>query len=297
MQVRCHHCSYTWNYKGNRTVTNCPRCKYKVFLTQQTLNNNFETDITQGLQNLTVHLKTDEDRVRLVPWGDVHIGAPKGQCLWAKARAELGYVLLRKNTYLIGMGDYMDCAQKMPWRRGPNIFQSSLQPMEQYQLLLEALKPLAKVGKILGLHSGNHERWIMEDTGIQIIKLLCDSLNVPFLGEGCKTTVYVNKQKYLVYGRHGSSGARYRHTKLAALINQTKDVMADLYLMGHVHQIAAMKGGKYVGPKITKTYYVLTGHFLNWKGSYAQAFGFDISPAGCVQIKLFADRHDIHVSI
>jgi len=31
MQVECKHCGYIWDYKGSRTVANCPKCGYKVF--------------------------------------------------------------------------------------------------------------------------------------------------------------------------------------------------------------------------------------------------------------------------
>jgi len=291
--ITCKHCGHTWPYHGNNTYTTCPQCNYKVFIP----NHINPQAIEQGKSRLTVKLETKEDRIRIVPWGDVHVGAPKEQCLWDKACDMLHYVLQHKNTYLLGMGDYMDCAQKMPWRRGPNVYVSSLSPMEQYQLILQALKPLAEQGKILGLHCGNHEMWIMENTGIQIIKLLADSLHVPFLGEGCETTVTVNHQKYLIYSQHGTSSAKLKHTKLGAAISQTKDIFADLFLYGHVHQIGVQKGGKRVGGRQRKCYYVLTGHFLDWEGSYAQAFGLDVCPAGCPQVKLFADRLDVHVSI
>lgn len=252
--------------------------------------------MSRGILRLKVNFKTEKDRVRIVPWGDVHVGAPKGQCDWDKALRELDYVEDTPDTYMIGMGDYMDCAQRMVFR-GPNLFKSSLSPMEQYNLIEGALKPLAKKGKIIGLHAGNHEEWITQSTGIEIVDLLARSLKVPFLGPGCDITIGVNKQKYNFYTQHGSSNARYRHTKLAALMRATTDIFSDVYLYGHVHQLAVQKGGKRLVGKQIKTYYVLTGHFLKWEGSYAQAFGLDVCPAGCAQIKLFADRKDIHVSI
>jgi hypothetical protein len=256
------------------------------------------TKISEGLTKLDISLKTDEDRLRLVPIGDIHVGAPKGQCDWNKTKRELDYILNTPNTYMYGMGDFMDCAQKMVGGHGgPNLFQSSLSPMEQYNLIEDAFKPLAKEGKIIGLHSGNHEDWIMQQNGIQIIDLLCRSLNVPFLGPGCDTTLTVNKQKYSIYSQHGSSNARLKYTKLGALINATRDIFSEIFLYGHVHQLGVQKGGKRLGNTQIKTYYVLTGHFLRWEGSYAQAFGLDVAPGGAAQIKLFADRHDVHISV
>lgn len=297
LMVTCKHCGYTWNYKGRNTYANCPQCSYKVFGLKNGDNNVDNNALNVGLTKLKLRFQTSSDRIRLVPWGDVHVGAPEGQCDWSKAKAELEYVLNREDTYLIGMGDYMDCAQKMPWKKGPNVYMESMPPSQQYKIILEALKPLAAKGKIIGLHYGNHEQWVMDIVGFNPVETLCSQLGVPMLGPACETTIQVNQQKYVVYSMHGGSSARLKHTKLGALIAQVKDIVADLYLYGHTHQIASSKGGKRFMGRQMKVYYVLTGHFLDWEGSYAQLFGLEICPSGCPQIKLFADRRDIHVSI
>lgn len=293
--LTCHHCGTKDAYNTGNRYINCHKCGYKIFIK----NDNTAIDaaaINQGATKLAFNTSTSTDKIRVVPWGDVHVGAPSGQCDWNKAQRELDYVLNTPDTYLIGMGDYMDCAQRMPWQKGPNIYASSMMPMEQFFTIEAALKPLAQAGKIVGLHAGNHEEWIMMNTGIQITDLLCKSLHVPFLGAGCLTSVHVNNQTYQVYSQHGYGSAQLKHTKLGRLMNSTKDIFADVLLMGHTHQIAVAKGGKYNNGRTKKSYYVLTGHFLRWEGSYAQLFGLDVCPAGTVKLSLFADRHDIHIS-
>lgn len=296
--AKCHHCGYEWRYNGSRTVANCPSCGYKVFNVNAQPNLNMLSNHEQGLTTHRLNIESSEDRVRIVPIGDIHVGAPEGQCEWSKLQGELNYILQRENTFMIGMGDYMDCAQKMPWRRGPNVYLQSLNPQQQYDRILAAFKPLAEKGKILGLHYGNHEQWIMEQTGFNPVKTLCQSLNVPMLGPACETVISVNKRfQYILYSTHGSSSARLKHTKLGALISSVKDIYADVYLYGHTHQLAVTRGAKRFKGQKFKVYYVLTGHFLDWEGSYAQLFGLDPSPSGCAQIKFFADRKDVHVSL
>ena len=294
--IECHHCGHKQKHHGKNRYTNCAQCGYKIFIAV----NNVVLDaqkLNQGLGFLDLSFKSETDRMRIIPFGDVHVGAPKEQCDWRKACETLRYVQDTPDTYLIGMGDLMDCAQKMPWRSGPNLFASSLMPMEQFSLLESTLKPLAEQGKIIGLLGGNHEDWIMQQTGIQIIDLLCRSLKVPYLGNASEINIQVNKQKYLMYALHGAGNAQLKHTKIGRLMNSTKDIFADVLLMGHVHQLAIAKGGKYMRGKTYKTYYVTTGHFLNWIGSYAQAFGMDVCPSGCPKITLFADRKDVHISV
>jgi predicted nucleic-acid-binding Zn-ribbon protein len=227
--VTCKHCGKEQTYSGKLSYKNCKFCGYKIFFDRDSGVLADPSIIAQGVTRLEINLKTDEDKIRLVPWGDVHIGAPEGQNDYAKAMRELQYVLDTPNTYLIGMGDFCDCAQKMPWKHGPNIFTSSLSPMEQYTVLERWLRPLAEAGKIIGLHAGNHETWIMENSGIQLIDLLCRSLRVPFLGAGCDLMFKVNDQKYYGYSQHGSSSAKLKHTKLGAVVSATKDIFADFF--------------------------------------------------------------------
>lgn len=604
--ITCHHCNTTQPYTGKNRYTNCHKCGYKIFLNENDKGLD-PTKIAQGLSCLNIKLETKNDRIRLIPWGDVHVGAPQDQCDWNKAQRELDYILETDDTYMIGMGDLMDCAMKMPWAKGPNIFSSSMMPMEQFTVMEQALKPLAEKNKIIGLlavtgdtivlteygwstlaeltigqkilslnldndqleystikniypkynyegevihitsesqdqlltpdhrvllkdrynrvkyihaselpdrfkiftngiyegqniypedyikliawiitegtyqnnggiqiyqtkpegvteikqcldnlnyaysiyvspqrgnikpntifyikikdanpirkllgngkdtqvipkeflslksqlaklflntlmkgdgcrityytskkelayqvlelalkqgrrahisyrrrnnkydcyavhmknskysnivekqgnlekqqykgivyclettlgnfvacrngkpfitgNSGNHEEWIMQTTGIQIIDLLCRSLKVPYLGMACDINIQVNKQKYALYALHGSGNAQMSHTKMGRLRSCTKDIFADVFLMGHTHQISADKGGKRVKAQNAKAYYVLCGHFLNWTGSYSQAFGMDLSPAGTVKISMFSERKDVHISL
>ena len=252
--------------------------------------------VLEPLSKLEVSFTTKVDRVRIVPLGDIHVGAPDGQCDWEKVEREVDYVLATPDCYVIGMGDYMDCASKMV-RKGPNIYTSSLQPMQQYEKIYTLFKRLTDKGKLLGLLSGNHEQWIAEDSGYDVIAMLCMSLNVPFLGAACDIVFNVNDQRYTGYIQHGSSSAKMGSTKIAAMMNATRDIYADFFCYGHVHQVAATKCARRMEGKELKTYYILTGHFLNWEGGYSQAFGMSPSPTGVAKISLFSQRHDIHLSL
>ena len=46
----------------------------------------------------------------------------------------------------------------------------------------------------------------------------------------------------------------------------------------------------------TKGYVILTGHYLRYDGGYAQMKGMTIGKMGSPKLKLFADKHDIHIS-
>jgi UDP-2,3-diacylglucosamine pyrophosphatase LpxH/predicted RNA-binding Zn-ribbon protein involved in translation (DUF1610 family) len=294
-KINCYSCGSELPFNSKNRLIPCPKCEQKNFVT----NDNVAVDpysLDQGVGTLNLDIKSSEDHIHIVPIGDVHVGAPKGQCDLEKFQRELNYIEDTDNCYMVGMGDLMDCAQKMVGK-GPNLFASSLMPMEQVSLIEDSLRSVAKKGKILGLLTGNHEEWIMHTTGIQVMSMIAKNLGVTYLGAACDINIQLADQFYTLYCLHGSGNAQLKHTKLGRLMNCSKDIFADALVMGHVHQLAVAKGGKYQLGNTNKAYYILTGHFLNWVGSYAQAFGMDVCPSGCPKITLFADRKDIHVSI
>lgn len=45
-----------------------------------------------------------------------------------------------------------------------------------------------------------------------------------------------------------------------------------------------------------KKYHIITGHYLSYNGSYAQEKGYAIGKMGSPKVKLFSEKHDIHLS-
>jgi len=295
--VTCKHCSYSWDYKGNSTVPSCPKCNYKVFITKLKSSEVQEQEKT-SIDHQTIRIKTEKDRIHVIPLGDIHIGAPKGAVEYEKLRGHLDYILKNEDFYMLGMGDYHDFCTKMG--KGPNVFQASLSPQEQIEKVVNLFEPLAKKGKILGLHRGNHEVWVSQEVGIDVTANLARELKVSYLGDAAYTKIIVNDKEYVIYSLHGvpSSNPKFPHSKLKALFDAMKGIIdADVYLMGHVHSRQNDPAvGRSTFQGIRKAIYSCTGHFLNWTHSYAKAFGYSPDIAGVVNIKLFADRWDIHLS-
>ena len=184
-----------------------------------------------GEINKVIHLKTDEDKVRIIPVGDIHVGAPENLCDWKKVIGVLKYIETTPNTYMIGMGDYGDFATKMS--HGPSVYDSTLTPQQQYATILNAFKPVAVKNKILGMLSGNHDDWIGDATGINVVRNLARELNTTHFSSGATIYIYVNDKRYVFNIRHGVGRAKEPHTKMQSLYSQTRNLFADVYLMGH----------------------------------------------------------------
>lgn len=231
-------------------------------------------------------------------WGDVHFGAPN--CNIDKAKGYLAYAL-KYNCPIIGMGDFIESATRTSV--GAGVYEQELDPQSQMEEMTEWLRPVAEKGLIIGLLTGNHEERIYNATGFEPTHLMCRELNVPYLGSACYLLLRVGKQTYKVYATHGRSGARLPQTKLLACRRLADIATADLYLMGHVHSLETnasiyFDANKSSRTKIQRTrHFVITGSFLEYENSYAEAACLVPSRTGCPKIIFEADTMDIHVSL
>ncbi len=250
---------------------------------------------------LSVNIKKLEcrkgkDYAEIIFFGDLHFGHPT--CLLEKAKQMLDYCL-KKKIYVILMGDMIECG--ITGSVGDSVYTQSLNPQGQIEEVIELLKPLAEKNLILGFHSGNHEERIFKNTGVDVAKIMAGILNVPYLSRACWHILRLGSQRYTVYSLHGSSGSRFIYTKLKVATDISHYFDADIIAHAHVHDLATsiierQKINQDWNVSSRKTYIVLTGHYLGYQLSYAQAKGMPPSKTGSPKIKIYANRKDIHIS-
>ena len=150
---------------------------------------------------------------------------------------------------------------------------------------------------------GNHEYGIYRDTGVDLSKMMAKELGCPYLGYSCFTKIRIGKQNYIIYSTHGSSGATLPHTKIKKCLDLSASFNADIYLYGHTHDLDSRLEEfreidlKNKSVKIRKKMYVLTGHFLNYEGSYGEQKNYRPAKKGAPKIKLYKDRWDFHCGL
>jgi predicted phosphodiesterase len=230
--------------------------------------------------------------------GDWHYGSK--ECDKKKLKEVLDFCL-REKMYVFLMGDLLEAATRNSV--GAGVYQQIMNPQKQMEEVIELLKPLADKKLILGCLMGNHEFRIEKETSINVTKVFCAILKIPYLGNACWNLFKVGNQYYRVYALHGSSGSKYLHTKLKAIMDISHNFSADLMVMGHVHDIdAGTELVQYVDLKSKtvkerKKHLLLTGHYLNYDGSYAQEKGFPIGKTGSPNVKFFSERKDVHIAL
>lgn len=235
--------------------------------------------------------------VKVIPFGDIHWGGKT--CNVDKVRRMVKY-MLKHHIYMVGMGDYLECATKgsvgAGWAEQVGIGQ------DQYEVVVDMLKPLADAGLILGLYEGNHEMRPLKDVGFKPVVMMCRELGVPYLGYTGFQHWRVGKMSYKVAGTHGYSNARYVHTKMAAAVKFFENKDVDIGLYAHTHGLSSTVllnegiDSRNRTRNYSEKHIVLTGSYLEYSGSYAEMLGLPPVKTGSPRITLSGKRHDIHVS-
>ena len=242
-----------------------------------------------------VSLVVPDNRLLLVPLGDVHLGALT--CQVDKFQRAVDWIE-KTDCKVILMGDLMEFATKSSV--GAGWVEQVQSPQAQLDVLKEVLDPIKD--KVLVLLEGNHEMRCTLAVGLDISKILADFLGVPYGGYASFVYLRVGKQNYVVHAQHACSGARYLLTKMHAAMKTAEHTDADIYLYGHTHELAVAtqpfqhynKRGRFV--EMQKKYFVLTGGFLGFFGGYAEKKNMNPSPTGMANIKFYGNKRDIHVS-
>lgn len=237
------------------------------------------------------------DFLTIIPLGDIHYGAK--ECSQSSLDAALDRIKSEKNVLVYGMGDYLNCGTK--FSVGAGNYDDKKIPEEQFNDMIDMLMPIKN--KIIGLHSGNHEERIRELTSFDLIKEMSKRLGVPYLGYSSLTKVRVNSFNYTIFSTHGNSSGSTPGGQITSMMKLQPIANADLYLMGHTHGLSTVSStyldvnfkNKSIDEKVR--HFCLTGHHVDWNGSYGEKKNYPILKKGFPRIRLYGDRQDIFVSI
>jgi len=255
----------------------------------------------RGLSDCSVGINVVNEKklkkIDLIGFGDWHYG--ENSCNREAIKKQIDWIKSNPYARVILMGDLLNCATRTSVGAGP--YDENMNSQEQYEKVLELLQPIKD--KIYGIHIGNHEQRIKNDTSLNLIKLLSKTLKVKYLGYAAFHKIKVGKINYTIYSTHGSSGATLPYTKIKKCISLSSSFDADVYLMGHVHsvQVLPMEYEKvdFKNKQVvrTKKYFVLTGHYLGYHDSYAEMKNILPDKQGCARVRLNGEKKDVHVSV
>jgi hypothetical protein len=180
------------------------------------------------------------DTIKIKPIADLHLGSKNSD---KKAFVEyLGKP--DKKTYLIGVGDLMDCiivSDAKRYRKVSDAFESEDIIGESVQELVDILYPYKD--QIIGLGIGNHEDNIIKRCSVNPMKMLCDILDTTYLGYSFLLRLLFSEngsrgRTVIIRGHHGwGGGSRTQGADLTKFSRDMSYFDADIFLYAHVHRL------------------------------------------------------------
>lgn len=196
------------------------------------------------MESIKVSIEVDADEVLLFPIGDFHVGT----IFHADYALEqhINYVLgSATNTpiLVVGMGDYAECitptderwddATVAPW-----VLRHDIGP-SQLGRVVDKLAPIKPY--LVGLVLGNHENKLRQTSHYDFQAHLAEALDTRNLGYSAFVRLEITHPKGIrVFDcrfEHGSGSAQTEGAKLNRLIRGMNAFRADIYAMGHVHDV------------------------------------------------------------
>ena len=247
-----------------------------------------------------ITLKSVKDPLYIIPFGDVHLGAPGfSQSHWREFIKEAK--AKHKRAYFIGMGDYWDFASSSERTalRTASLHDATRDLFETLarKQITEFKRSINWMGDhLLGLVGGNHT-WKFED-GQTADEKLAMLMGVPFLGVCAVLRLFFDYQSRRtsmdIFVHHGKGGGGKTEGNS---INQVADMMtimpgADLYIMGHDHDMWTKPAKPRLHPvwnnkkkkleiKEKRQYLVRSGSFLKAYEPGASSYIVDKPAAPC----------------
>lgn len=235
----------------------------------------------------------------VVTISDVHYGCK--MCNVPFFEKVMNWCYNNEDVYVKTNGDLLECSTLS----SPSLFDQNIDINDQFDYMVDVLRPLAEEDRLLWMVRGNHEKRILRETGYDIARTLAKTLNIPYFEHGCSYQIKIRQetqkrsQIYTGYMIHGATAARTIAGKLRKCNNLSDVINAEIYEYGHVHELFHNAAPYYDidRGRIVKRrrHYILTGGYLNY-GGYVQEKGYRPVALGSPKIKLHTNSHRISVS-
>jgi hypothetical protein len=239
----------------------------------------------------------DLNEIILFPIGDLHIGSPHfDRKTLEKQLKEIDKA--GEKARIIIMGDLAETALKDSV--GAGVYEQQETAQQQMMTAKTIFYPYKDL--IDGIVTGNHEERIYKNSGFDLMLYFAQ-----IMGLEDKYLRYQGIIKYSIFSRsfnvsvwHGAGGGSTPGGAMNRLQKQASTVLADIYLMGHVHQRQAFSKTVYLPDSknkkidLHKQVFVVTGSALTHEESYAEMSGFAPGEKGFPQITLHVEREMIN---
>lgn len=202
------------------------------------------------------------NKLYIYPLSDLHLGSPNCDLDYFRYWCHLFEQNRSKNKVIYLLGDLIDLQSI---RIGS--FEQDISADEQICELIELLKPFKKY--INYMTTGNHEKRNKRDYNLDVSKVISEILGVRYDKSDFFDTLNINNKKFTIYAKHGTKFSARPELAQGTMIRDTMNIDADLIMQGHNHFCDYFNRPIQSANGIKRKHYAFTGHFLKYKGSYA----------------------------
>lgn len=171
---------------------------------------------------------------------------------------------------------------------GNSAFKQRINVNEQLEIAIDYLKPFSSF--IRGVTKGNHDsKRILKDFDFDLTQVLASSFGCNSVSQ-LKDTLVINDREYNIFATHGKGSApKQPHLALGKVMRETGYVNADLVFYGHIHRSGFVQSVNVVGDEYKRKSFVLSGHFLSYRDSYAEEMGLKPIPESFTRVNVDKD--------
>jgi hypothetical protein len=255
--------------------------------------------------------------VYVLPIGDIHAGSLDfSRDSERKLNGYIDWVESNKDSFVFLMGDLWDLATRHS-KTNPHMATMNLNQAKQWTK--KKFWPIRK--QIAGAIDGNHDLRLVDHAGYNPLEEWCDVMGIQHYGASvvmrfnvCGTSGRTGSTcggrcSYLAYYHHTTAGGTTMGGKVNRVVKLSEIVEGcDLYCGAHNHALSvsfnriwrpSLVSGQI---KLQKRAFVLTGGYVDWSRSYAEAKMLTPSKLGSPRIRLDGGQNkyhtkDIHVSL
>lgn len=231
----------------------------------------------------------------------------------------MAWIPEQDNWFVMGMGDYFDEITTQRHHYDVNQldkefagYENSKGPLKRViEYVTDQFRPLAEAGQLLGFIEGNHDYIITKNTGYSYVMIMAEELGVPYLGHSTlfrlsfQRAKSEQRTKFDIYAVHGAYGGAKAGGKINKLEQMAKDFDANLYMMGHVHDIISYTRPRLyldnnINIKDKRLAFMITGSFLKTYDEGGMGYGekkmYSPVKIGFPKAQFWPAKGDLHVS-
>lgn len=236
---------------------------------------------------------SNRKKLTIQPISDTHIGSKHFNQEYFEYMLEKYDLCTTPRMIYLG-GDLLEVASK---NVGDSAFKQVLSVNEQISTFCDLISPWED--EIAGMVGGNHDsNRMIKDYDFNPLLEVAHRLDIPFSSQ-ILDDVKINGKTLKTYVFHGKGSAKRNDLAIGKVKRETAEIDANLILYSHLHR--CMHDTEPIRSTSSPTgvkrkHYVLTGHYLKYKDSYADQMGIPILPEAFPRLQI-GNKLDVNCTI